>query len=183
MPSAAIHGTIPLLFLLALRRPDARKVWMLWPLTFLPDLDYFFGFHRATFTNVFVLIPVAALLAWWLRPGHRDWAKAEWAFIALVYLVSHVVMDALTGGVVLFYPVSDYTYCYTAEIDIATATNTPFIAMGPCSHGGIPQVTPIYPWLTDNDAAILAFLVPGGLIVAGWNAWKLAKARKSSSGP
>ncbi len=183
MPSAAVHGAIPLLFLLALRRLDARKIWILWPLTFLPDLDYFLGFHRATFTNVFVLIPFLALLAWWLCPGHRDWAKAEWVLIALVYLVSHIVMDALTGGVVLFYPVSDFTYCYTAEIDIVTKTNTPYFDVGPCSHEGIPQVTPLYPWLTNNDAAMLAFLVPAGLLAASWNAWRLLQARRASSAP
>jgi membrane-bound metal-dependent hydrolase YbcI (DUF457 family) len=182
VPSAAIHGAIPLLLLLAVRKLDARKIWILWPLTFLPDLDYFFGFHRATLTNVFALLPFALALGWLLlRPGKRNWNAAEWFLIALVYLASHVIMDAFTGGVVLFYPLSQYTYCFDAEIDVVTATNTPSFIFGPCSHEGIPQVTPLYPWLTNNDAAILAFLVPAGLLVAGLNLRAHLRARRASS--
>ena len=90
-------------------------------------------------------------------------------------------MDAFTGGVVLFYPVSDYTYCFDAEIDVVTATNTPTFIFGPCSHEGIPQVTPLYPWLTNNDAAMLAFLVPAGLLAAAWNLRRLLQGRAGSS--
>ncbi|MEA3202108.1 MAG: LexA-binding, inner rane-associated putative hydrolase [Thermoplasmata archaeon] len=181
MPSAVVHGAVPLLFLLALRRLDARKVWILWPLTFLPDLDYFLGFHRATFTNVFVLVPFVALLVWDWRAGRRD--RAQWWGIALVYLASHLVMDMMTGGVVPFYPVSDYTVCYYANVLVYTQTNTLAPDYGVCSHGGIPQVTPVYGWLTDNDAAMVAFLVPAALAVAGWQLWRARKAAKASSAP
>lgn len=175
MPSAVIHGAVPLLFLLAVRPLDARKVWILWPLTFLPDLDYFLGFHRATFTNLFVLLPWIALFVWDWRAGRR--ARAQWWLIAFAYLASHLVMDMLTGGIVPFYPFSDYTVCYYANILVHTTDNSLAPDLGACSHGGIPQVIEYYPWLTDNDAAMLAFLVPAALLVAGWQLWR----RRTSS--
>lgn len=169
--------TIPLLVLLAFRRLDARKVWILWPLTIAPDLDYFLGFHRATTTNVFVLLPFVALLAASLHPRWKSPARAEWMLVALVYLGSHFVMDMFTGGIVFFYPISDYTYCYYFEILVRTADNTPFLDYGACSREGIPTVVEVYPWLSWIDAAMLAFLLPTSLVAL---ALKLRERRRSS---
>ena len=170
MPSFVVHGVIPLLFLLAIRPLSARRVWMLWPLTFLPDLDYFFGFHRATFTNLFVLLPIVAFGAYAWRRKRVDWM--QFALIAFVYLGSHLVMDALTGGIVPFYPFSTQTFCYYGEIDVVTATNTMRPDFEACSHAGVPQVAELYPWLGQVDTAVLAFLVPASLAVAGWQWWR-----------
>ncbi len=154
------------MLLLANRRLDHRKVWLLWPLTYLPDIDYFFGFHRATLSNIFVLLPFIAALAWYWLPKHRDMVKVEWLGIALIYLTSHMVMDAFSGGTVFFYPLSDYTYCYVAAIDVITATNTPVYYFEACSRSGIPTVSTVYPWLDVEDGAILAFLIPSALVAA-----------------
>lgn len=176
MPSFVVHMTLPLLFLLALRRVDARKVWILWPLTILPDLDYFFGLHRAALTNVFVLLPLAGLLAWSLRRGERS--RAEWSGAALAYLGSHFAMDMLSGGIVPLWPLSDYTVCYYAQIVIETATNAPSVDVGSCSHEGVPTVAPYYPWLSTTDTAMVAFVLPAGLAMAAWNAWKYRQAAR-----
>lgn len=162
LPSFVVHAILPLLVLLSWRRLDARKVWLLWPLTFLPDMDYFFGFHRATLGNVFVVLPAVALAIHWWRAGARS--KAEWALIAAVYLGTHILMDVFTGGSVLLYPFSDYTFCYLAAIDVVTATNTPIFYFQACSREGIPVVSPLYPWLTVSEGAMLAFLVPAGIV-------------------
>jgi hypothetical protein len=172
-----VHGAVPLLFLLAIRKLDARKVWILWPLTFVPDLDYFVGLHRAALTNVFVLVPFAVVLAIAWRCGGRG--LAEWMIVALVYLGSHLVMDALAGGVVPLYPLSDYTVCYYANIVVNTTTNAYSPAVGACGHAGIPQVAANYVWLSDTDAAMLAFLVPAGLAVAGWQLYRLLQDREA----
>lgn len=185
MPSFVVHGVVPLLFLLALRRLDAKKIWILWPLTFLPDADYFFGFHRATTGNVFVLLPFLAALVYALWPPRRDWALAEWMGIALVYLGSHLLMDVFTGGTVLLYPFSTYNYCFNLSIWVYTATNTLEPNIGFCSAPGIPTVSPIYPWLSYSEGAILAFLVPAGLaagIVQLHRRGHLGKGRKGREG-
>jgi len=122
---------------------------------------------------VFVLIPFLALLAWDLRRKRKD--RAQWWIVALVYLGSHQAMDMLTGGIVPFYPVSDYTLCYYAGINVVTRTNTLYPDYGACSHEGIPQVVEVYPWLGEADTAMLAFLLPAALGVAAWQLWRLRK--------
>ena len=180
MPSFTIHGLIPLLFLLAVRRLDARKVWILWPLTFAPDLDYLFpGLHRAAFGNVLILLPALAGLAWSLWPGRADPERAEWFGIAAAYLASHLVMDVFTGGSVLLYPFSTYNFCYLVGIDVVTATNTlqPYFEV--CSREGIPRVAEVYPWLSPLEGAMLAFVLPAALVASGWNAWRYARERRA----
>jgi hypothetical protein len=174
-----VHGVVPLLFLLALRRLDARKVWILWPLTFAPDLDYFVGLHRAALTNVFVLLPIVAVWALARRRGRAE--PQEWMLVAFVYLASHLVMDTFTGGTVPLYPVSDYTVCYYAQVLVHTTDNSYAFDAGPCSHEGIPQVSEYYPWLSDADTATLAFLLPAGLLVGAWNLRNYLKERPSGA--
>jgi hypothetical protein len=181
VPTFVVHGTLPLLFLLAVRRLDARKVWILWPLTFLPDLDYFFGLHRAALTNVFVLVPFVVALVYALRTKRAP--LAQWMTIALVYLVSHFVMDMMTGGIVPLWPLSDYTVCYYYNIDIVTATNAPYFDYGACSHSGIPVVSQRYPWIGDADAAMMAFILPAGLAMGAWSWWRMRRERSERAEP
>ena len=173
-----MHGVVPLLFLLALRRVDARKAWVLWPLTVLPDLDYFLGLHRAAFTNVFVLLPLVGAWLYARRAGRPE--LAEWTLVGLVYLLSHFVMDTMTGGIVPLYPLSDYTVCYYADVLVHTTDNSYALDAGPCSHAGIPQVAEYYPWLSVTDTAILAFVLPGGLLVAGWHLRRYLREKRGS---
>lgn len=165
MPSFVVHGIVPLLLLLATRRLDARKIWLLWPLTFAPDLDSFFGHHRATLHNVWILLPFLAILLWHLRPATRNLQRVEWMGIALVYLGSHLLMDVFAGGAVLFYPVSTYNFCHLAAIDVVTATNELRPYFRPCSSDGIPTVAAVFPWLSVFEGAMLAFLLPAGAIL------------------
>lgn len=169
MPSAVVHGVVPLLFLLALRR-DTRKVWALWPLTFVPDLDYLVGLHRAALTNVFVLLPFVLGMVWTHREGKR--AAFEWWFVAFVYLGSHVIMDTFTGGVTPLWPLSTYTVCYYADVLVHTTDNSYALDYGPCSHAGLGQVAEYYPWLSDTDTAMLAFLVPAAILASAWSFWQ-----------
>lgn len=172
MSSLAIHSVVPLLFLLALRPLDARKVWILWPLTILYDLDYFLGIHR-TATNVWTLLPFVAVLAWAWRKGR--WSLMQWMIVALVYLASHLVMDTFTGGTVLLYPLSDRTFCYYAEILVRTSDNTMYPSIEDCSHPGVPTVAPVYPWLSGLDTAMLMFVLPAGLAVAAIHLWRMVR--------
>jgi hypothetical protein len=178
MPSFTVHLAVPLLFLLALRRFDARKVWILWPLTLASDLDYFIpGFHRAATTNLFVLMPFLVGLVVAARSRPFDRGLAEWMVIALVYLLSHFVMDTFQGGIVPLYPLSDYTVCYYGGVDVITATNTLQPYFEACSHEGIPTVVERYPWVSSVDMAMLAFLVPSALVASAMNLRSYVRAR------
>lgn len=175
MVSFVIQSVIPLLFLLSLPWLDRRKVLLAWPLTHVMDLDYVVGHHRATLHNVWVLLPFLAVLLWSLRPATRDPGRAQWMTICLVYLASHLTMDVFAGGITLFYPLSEFTLCWFAAIDVVTATNTPIVYFEPCSFTGIPVVSEVYAWLSWNEAAFLAFLLPAW---AGALVYHLATRRK-----
>jgi membrane-bound metal-dependent hydrolase YbcI (DUF457 family) len=151
---------------------DRRKVFLAWPLTHLPDLDYLVGHHRATLHNVWVLVPFLVVLAWSLHGPRRRPDLAEWAAIGLCYLGSHLLMDVFAGGITLLYPLSLYTLCWGFTIDVVTATNELVVNWGPCSFEGIPVIAEIYPWLPWNEAAFLAFLVPATLVVVAWRLWR-----------
>lgn len=170
MPTFVLQSVVPLMFMLSMPWLDRRKVLLAWPLTHLPDLDYVIGFHRATGHNLFVLLPFVAVGAWAWRNGRAP--LTEWMIIATVYVGSHLLMDVFAGGVTLLYPLSVHTTCYYAEIQVVTATNTPFLDAGRCSFEGVPTVSPLYTWLPYTEAALLAFLVPGTLAVLGWRAWR-----------
>lgn len=168
LPTFVLQSVIPLMFLLAIPGLDRRKVLLLWPLTHVADLDYVIGHHRATGHNVWLLVPLVAILVWSLLPQHRHPARAQTMLIALAYMGSHIVMDVFAGGVTLFYPFSTYTACFYGEVNVYTATNTPEVILEQCSFDGIPVVATKYAWLWGIEAAFLAFLVPATLGVLGW---------------
>lgn len=158
------------MFMLSMPWLDRRKVILAWPLTHLPDLDYLFVPHRAVGHNLFVLVPFAAVGLWAWRHGRAP--VVQWMVIALIYVGSHIAMDIWAGGVTLLYPLSSYTTCYYAEIRVVTATNTPFLDAGRCSHEGVGQVAEVYTWLPSTEAALLVFLVPATLLVLAWRVWR-----------
>lgn len=170
MPTFVLQSVIPLMFMLSMPWLDRRKVLLAWPLTHLPDFDYVVGFHRATGHNLFVVLPFALVGLWAWRNARP--ALAEWMLVAVVYLGSHLFMDAFAGGVTLLYPLSLHTTCYYATIRVVTATNTPFIDAGRCSFTGIPTVSEVYTWLPSSEAALLAFLVPATAAALAWRAWR-----------
>lgn len=177
MASFLMHVTIPFLFLLAWRF-DVRKVLWLWPLSVLPDLDYFFGLHRALTVNAFILLP--GLVGLWRDPKRR-----EWWLIATLYLASHVVMDVFDGGVALLYPITTYTTCISAGVNVVTATNTVRPYWEDCSYGGeqggligegpwnsgTPPVYQEYAWMVPHEVGILTFLLPTTAVLL-WRRWR-----------
>jgi hypothetical protein len=170
VPTFVLQSVVPLLFMLSLPWLDRRKVLLAWPLTHLADLDYAFGFHRATTHNLFVVLPFVLVGLWAWREGRAG--LAQWMLVASIYTGSHIAMDIFAGGVTLLYPFSVHTTCYYAEIKVVTATNTPFLDAGRCSFSGVPTVATVYTWLPYTEAALLVFLVPATLAVLGWRAWK-----------
>lgn len=135
----------------------------MWPITELADLDYFLGRHRATGHNVWVLLPFAIALGYALYTKHKD--RIQWMSIALTFLASHLILDIFQGGATIFYPVSLYTPCYHAEVNVITATNTPQFYFEQCSFTGVPTVSEIYNYVPSNEAAFMAFLIPAAIMV------------------
>mgnify|MGYP007123674568 CR=1 FL=1 len=92
-----VHLLIPLAFLLLVFPYLRKKALILFPLTFLMDLDIFTSYHRYLFHNLFFVLVISLLLLYSL-----DW---EYFFISLFYLFSHIVLDVGTG-VALVWPFS-----------------------------------------------------------------------------
>ncbi|MBI4392368.1 MAG: hypothetical protein HY556_01030 [Euryarchaeota archaeon] len=159
MPSFVIHATIPALVMLASRRFDWRKVLALLPLTFLCDIDYFLGIHRASLHNVFILAAVAVPI-YLIDSGRlqRHAHLRENFYIASIYVASHLIMDSFAGGIVPFYPIFNQTLFIDVSVIVDTRTNTPIVDVAPGTFDGPPTVSTFYEFLNGSEAAILVFV-------------------------
>jgi len=94
-----LHLLLPLLLIVAVGI-DKRKALLLAPFAILPDFDVLFGLHReALHSFLFILVFPIALIAY-SRLKRPEWLLG--AFLALFYLVSHVVLDH--SGVAFLWP-------------------------------------------------------------------------------
>ena len=175
---------VPPLLALAFFRPLPRR-WVVWmaPTIFRADLDYAVpGEHRVwTHTLLWPLLVLGALAWAWRRrsPGTKFLAYASrpgWPVASLLltyYLSAHAVMDIFTGGVVLFWPVSNLNVFADIEVFFNPSTGTlePQVDSG-TSQGPFP-LDPHYPWVTADHSAILAFLVA---CLLAWLVVRITKA-------
>lgn len=167
---------MPILLLLALRlAPPKVALWML-PFTFLPDLDFWLGVHRATTSNVFILLPGLYL---WYRWRQSDPNKAIYPAVATYYLASHLLMDIFAGGVVLFWPLWDQNFFWFVQIVVNTQTGEPDITSDPGTSSGAPQVAEFFQWVSPFEAAMLALTL---VAVGGTLAYRWWKARQEKPG-
>jgi MYXO-CTERM domain-containing protein len=167
----------PLVALAFLRTLPRKWVVAMAPAIFLSDLDYIVpGEHRVWTHNLFV--PLAVLGALALLRRRRAPTEPFWAFaarpgspVALLllayYMAAHAVMDVFTGGVVLFWPLSNLNVYMDFELFLDTKNNTLVPqAEGGATPGPFP-LDPLYPWVTAEHTAILAFLAAVGLVWLG----------------
>ncbi len=160
MPSFIVHGLIPPLILLAFRLAPPRAVlWML-PFTWLPDLDYVVGIHRATTSNLLFLLPfVVAWLGW--RKTRPTWSP--YAGVAAFYVASHLAMDLFAGGIVPFWPFWDRTFFLHFEVIVDTSTNQPVPISDVGTQQGAPEVARYFQWISPIETAMLALTAAVGL--------------------
>lgn len=189
MVSWVPHLVLPLLVALAFFRTLPRRwVWWLAPVVWLPDLDYLSpGEHRVFSHNVWIPLGflVAFLVLWRRRAPALPWTQFAAqpglpVALALVsyYWASHVLLDVFAGGVVLFWPILNTNFYLDYEIYIDTKTNTPIPQGEAGTSQGAPEVDPMYPWLTYEHTAFLAFLAAcllGWLAVRVVRAWREAR--------
>ena len=192
MVSWVPHLLIPMLVALAfLRALPRREAMLMAPIVWLQDLDYLSpGQHRVYSHNLFVpLVPLAALLVLWRR---REPAVPWWAFacrpglpagltLASYYLASHVFLDLFAGGVVLFWPVWNQNLWLDFELWLHTDTNElePVASAG--TSEGAPKLAEVYPWLTYEHTAILAFVAAVALASLAARRWRRRRASAPSA--
>lgn len=196
MVSWVPHIVIPALVALAFFRPLPRAWVMGWaPLVWLQDLDYLSpGEHRVYSHNIFVpLLPLLALAWLWRRQaGRAPEPQRFWAFarrpglpvsllLASYYLASHVFLDLFAGGVVLLWPLLDMNLYLDYEIYLDTGTNTFEPAGEIGASEGAPALSPLYPWLTYVDTAVLAFLGAVGVAALAARPWRRRASQRPST--
>ncbi len=174
MPSFVVHGVVPTLLLLAVGFTP-RRVLLLLPLTFLPDLDFALGVHRASLHNVFILLP-GAVWAWAESRYGEGWERAEWGVIATVYLGSHLLMDVFTGGIVLLWPVVNRALFVWVAVLVHTDTLSWELVLEPGTLVGPPVTSEVYTWLAPSEAAMLVLLAVGVVV------WALVRWRALRQG-
>lgn len=152
--------------------------------------------HRAILHNVFVGLPTAIIaVVLWRRmlrdhPSLRSeswrtrweaFGAVRWGYgmvLATVFLLSHVFLDMFAGGVTLLWPIWN-VYVYPQFIIwIDTQTGLPTTPTATVHTGeGAPALTPVYPWLTPGDLALLL------LALIALVATLIAESRRATTPP
>ncbi|MHB8633335.1 MAG: metal-dependent hydrolase [Thermoplasmatota archaeon] len=164
--------------------PGLPRKWVmaLAPTIFLSDLDYAFpGEHRVyTHTLVIPALFVGILLALWRRRGPTvplaEFAvRPGWPVACLLvayYLCAHALMDVFTGGVTLFWPLSQANFAYDLNLFLNTKTNQINATVYANVQNAPAPLDPNYPWFTDEHNAILAPVVAVLVAFGALHLWR-----------
>ena len=98
------HMFLPLTLLYVLRRDFKTKHFPLALFAILPDFDVLTGIHRGLFHSAIFLAPISALT---LLVEYALKRRLKCSLIALFFLYSHIILDFLSGGVPLLYPIAN----------------------------------------------------------------------------
>jgi hypothetical protein len=187
VPSFLPHIVVPGLVALAFFPIERKRILLLAPLVWLPDVDYIVpAQHRAVTHSV--LIPIVLfgiVLALWRR---RDPTSRFWEFatrpghlanmtLASFYIGSHLLMDVFQGGVVLLWPLLNTNFYLAFEILLNTGTNTFTPAGEGGTSEGAPQLAPLYPWFSTEHTAIAVFLASCVAVAGTTWLWRRSTGR------
>lgn len=99
----------------------------------VPDIDAFIALffsvgHRAATTNLVIPALGGAVLAVDLYAREVSYVRTRWGaygvrvawFCVVVYAVGHVLLDAITGGANLFWPVYDQFYSISGRLELSS---------------------------------------------------------------
>lgn len=180
------HAVIPGLLALAFFRHVPRKtILMTLPIVWAVDADYAVQFlHRAvTHSVLWPGILLGIVVALWRR---RDATARFWEFatrpgapailsLLSFFWASHLVLDVFQGGVVLFWPLDNTNLFLGFEILLDTGQNT-FTPQGEAGTSeGAPELSPVYPWVTYEHSAYLAFFAACATGWIGVRLWRRAR--------
>lgn len=176
MSSFVINLAVPLLVALAVRlfAPTDCVKWI-W-VAVVPDLDYFIpGVHRGLTHNLLILSVLAGLTAWAYRHVRPQLGAAPvWEFVnrrwgagwilSTFYYFAHILLDVFAGGIAPFYPFSQWSIALNFRILVDTATNEPSVQSSAPTQSTLPQVSPIFEWLSNEETAIAILTVLASLL-------------------
>ena len=135
MPSLVVHyAFVGLLAATVLGAAfDRRSLLVALVVVTVPDIDAFIALfysvgHRAATTNLVIPALGAAALAVDLYGREESYVRRRWGaygvrlawFCVVVYAVGHVLLDAITGGANLFWPLHDQFYSISGRLELSS---------------------------------------------------------------
>jgi membrane-bound metal-dependent hydrolase YbcI (DUF457 family) len=122
------HFLFPVITSLAAKvhvKHKIRNILLAGALTVLIDLDHFIGLERATFHNIFITILLPVILILFTFSLKAKYSLKGFSILLLLFLSSHTILDLFSGGVALFYPLSDRYYSINFGVTIPIPTRFP----------------------------------------------------------
>ncbi|EMA01869.1 LexA-binding, inner membrane-associated putative hydrolase [Haloarcula vallismortis] len=135
MPSLVVHYAFVGLLAATLLGAafDKRSLLLSILVVTFPDIDAFIGLywqagHRAATTNLVIPAVLALLIAVDLYVREESYIKGRWGaygvrvswFCVIVYAVGHVLLDLITGGANLFWPLYDQFYQLSGHLELSS---------------------------------------------------------------
>ena len=183
MSEVLIHLIIPAAALIVAGF-DRRLVLIFCPIAILPDLDILLGIHRQSFHSIFVLGAISLLLLFYTFRYKPQWKTH--AIIISILLLSHPILDLMTGPIQILWPIDYYFYLkfVAPTFDPTTLaiylTEFPiqFLVYGP--GAGIPTYGAPFP-LFENTGLIALMLMGIAILFWGITSRKSKNNEKSST--
>jgi len=95
------HIFLPLIALYSVKKKIKLSILPLAFFGIFPDFDVFIGIHRSLFHSLLFLIPLLVIL-YSIEKNSRN--EGEYSGIIAFFLLSHIFLDFLSGGVPFLYP-------------------------------------------------------------------------------
>ena len=153
-----MHLVIPILALLAFRY-NTKRVFLLAPFAWLPDITWISGFHRIYTTNIFFLSSVIFLVYLVSKKFFRENYR-EITIIVAFMIFSHLILD-FEAFIALFYPVYPKYFYSTAQITVTRPefNITPSFGIFTADLDAIPKYYTSYFLATPTSLVVLFLLI------------------------
>lgn len=116
------HFIFPIFAALAARvhiKHPVRNILIAACLAVAVDIDHLIGIPRVTTTNIFVLVLIPLIFIFYAFSKKKSYNLKGLSILILIFLSSHLFLDMFTGGVGLFYPLTDAIYAINFDIPFA----------------------------------------------------------------
>lgn len=121
------HFIFPIIAALAARvhiKHPVRNILIAAFLAVAVDIDHLIGIPRVTTTNIFVLVLIPLLFMFYAFSKKKGYDLKGLSVLIFIFLSSHLFLDLFTGGVGLFYPLTDAIYAINFDIPFTWTSYT-----------------------------------------------------------
>jgi len=116
------HFIFPIIAALAAKvhiKHPVRNILIAAFLAVAVDIDHLIGIPRVTTTNIFILVLIPILFMFYAFSKKKSYNLKGLSVLIFIFLSSHLFLDIFTGGVGLFYPLTETIYALNFDIPFA----------------------------------------------------------------